>query len=74
MAAERACAILRAYAVEPVIAIAERCHGNLRSMRGIVMSLAAFDTVHNLLTWLGIENVQGVLRRLGLPIDGTEES
>jgi negative regulator of sigma-B (phosphoserine phosphatase) len=37
------------------------------------MSLAAFDIVHNLLTWLGIGNVQGILRRFGLAIDGTEE-
>lgn len=50
MAAEKACVILRAYAAEPVIALAERCHGNLRSTRGILMSLAGFDTVHNLLT------------------------
>ena len=37
------------------------------------MSLAAFDLRHNLLTWLGIGNVQGTLRRCGLPADGTEE-
>lgn len=73
-AAEKACAILRAHAAEPVIALAERCHCSLRSTRGVVMSLAAFDIVHNLLTWLGIGNVQGVLRRFGLPVDGTEES
>jgi len=74
MAAEKACAILRAHAAEPVIALAERCHSSLRSTRGVVMSLAAFDIVHNLLTWLGIGNVQGILRRFGLPMDGTEES
>jgi negative regulator of sigma-B (phosphoserine phosphatase) len=74
MAAEKACAILRAYAAEPVIVLAERCHGGLRSTRGVVMSLAAFDVTHNLMTWLGIGNVQGVVRRFGLPINGTEES
>jgi negative regulator of sigma-B (phosphoserine phosphatase) len=36
------------------------------------MSLAAFDLKHNLLTWLGIGNVQGALRRFGI-LDGTEE-
>jgi len=36
------------------------------------MSLAAFDLRHNLLTWLGIGNVQGALRRFGM-LDGTEE-
>jgi len=74
MAAEKACAILRAHSAEPVIALAERCHGDLRSTRGVVMSLAAFDTAHNLLTWLGIGNVQGVLRRYGVRTGGTEEA
>jgi phosphoserine phosphatase RsbX len=74
MAAEKVCVILRTYAAEPVIALAERCHGSLRSTRGVVMSLAAFDTVQNRLTWLGIGNVQGVLQRFGAPVEGTEES
>lgn len=73
-AAETACRVLREYADEPVIKLAERCHESLRSTRGVVMSLAAFDAVHHLMTWLGIGNVEGVLRRFGLPIDGTEES
>ena len=72
-AAETACAILKTHAADPVIALAERCHGGLRFTRGVVMSLAAFDLRHNLLTWLGIGNVQGVLRRFGMPTDGTEE-
>lgn len=73
VAAEAACLILRANAADPVIALAERCHNSLRFTRGVVMSLAAFDLKHNLLTWLGIGNVQGVLRRCELPIDATEE-
>jgi serine phosphatase RsbU (regulator of sigma subunit) len=72
-AAEAACAILKARPADPVIALAERCHGRLRLTRGVVMSLAAFDLKHNLLTWLAIGNVQGVLRRFGLATDGTEE-
>ena len=72
-AAKVACAILKKHAAEPVIALAERCHDGLRFTRGVVMSLATFDLRHNLLTWLGIGNVQGVLRRFGLPIDRTEE-
>ena len=74
MAAEKVCAILRAHAAEPVVVLAERCHEGLRSTRGVVMTLAAFDIVHNLLTWLGIGNVQGVLQRFSGPIDRTEES
>jgi len=64
--------ILKTHAGEPVIALAERCHGGLRFTRGAVMSLAAFDLRHNLLTWLGIGNVQGALRRFGI-LDGTAE-
>src|SRR5262249_38092142 len=48
---------------EPIIALAKRCHDNLRSTRGVVMSLAAFDVADNLMAWLGIGNVQGVLQR-----------
>jgi negative regulator of sigma-B (phosphoserine phosphatase) len=72
-AAEAACAILKSYAADPVIALVERCHAALRSTRGVVMSTAAFDVQHNLLTWLGIGNVQGILRRFRPPVDGTEE-
>jgi phosphoserine phosphatase RsbX len=72
VAAKTACAILETHAAEPVIALAERCHRGLRFTRGVVMGLAAFDLKHNLLTWLGIGNVQGVVRRFGLP-EGTEE-
>jgi len=73
MAAEAACAILKTHAAQPVIALTEHCHDRLRFTRGVVMSLAAFDLRHNLLTWLGIGNVQGVLRRVGPPADGIEE-
>jgi hypothetical protein len=73
VAAEAACAVLKAHAAEPVIALTERCHEQLRFTRGVVMSLATFDLRHNLLTWLGIGNVQGTLRRFGFPADGTEE-
>lgn len=73
VAADAACTILTTHAAEPVIALTERCHDRLRSTRGVVMSLAAFDLRHNLLTWLGIGNVQGALRRFGPDLDGTEE-
>ena len=72
-AAEAACTILKNHAADPVIALAERCHNCLRETRGVVMSLAAFDLEHNLLSWLGIGNVLGILRRSGLPMDATGE-
>ena len=62
-AAEAAASILKAEADEPIISLVERCHENLRSTRGVVLSLASIDTSHSLITWLGVGNVQGVLMR-----------
>jgi phosphoserine phosphatase RsbX len=57
--------ILRARPQEPVISLVRRCHENLRSTRGVVMSVVSFDTSHGLMTWLGVGNVRGILRRSG---------
>jgi negative regulator of sigma-B (phosphoserine phosphatase) len=57
--------ILRARPEEPVISLVRRCHESLRSTRGVVMSVVSFDTSHGLMTWLGVGNVRGVLRRNG---------
>jgi negative regulator of sigma-B (phosphoserine phosphatase) len=57
--------ILRAQPQEPVISLVRRCHENLRSTRGVVMSIASFDISHGLMTWLGVGNVRGILRRTG---------
>lgn len=62
-AADAAASILKAEADEPIISLVERCHENLRSTRGVVLSLASIDTSHCLITWLGVGNVQGVLIR-----------
>ena len=72
-AAEAACTILKKHAGDPVTALAERCHNCLRDTRGVVMSLAAFDLEDNLLSWLGVGNVLGILWRSGLPIDAMGE-
>jgi phosphoserine phosphatase RsbX len=66
--------ILRAQPQEPVISLVRRCHESLRSTRGVVMSVASFDTSHGLMTWLGVGNVQGVIRRTGfMPIPRRDE-
>jgi len=65
MAASAAESILRAQPQEPVISLVRQCHENLRSTRGVVMSLVSFDILHGLMTWLGVGNVRGVLRRSG---------
>jgi phosphoserine phosphatase RsbX len=66
LASKAAESILRAQAQEPVITLVRRCHEGLRSTRGVVMSVVSFDISHGLMTWLGVGNVRGVLRRSGL--------
>jgi negative regulator of sigma-B (phosphoserine phosphatase) len=63
IAAKSAAAILKARVDEPVISLVQRCHEELRSTRGVVLSLASIDPVHGMMTWLGVGNVHGVLMR-----------
>jgi hypothetical protein len=44
----------------------QRCHGALQKTRGVVLSLASIDAGTNLMTWLGVGNVDGTLYRVGL--------
>jgi serine/threonine protein phosphatase PrpC len=62
-ASKIAAAILRNSADEPVISLVERCHESLRGTRGAVMSVAFISPDQNMMTWLGVGNVQGVLMR-----------
>jgi len=39
------------------------CHQELARTRGVVMSLAFFNTKDNTMTWLGVGNVEGYLKR-----------
>src|SRR5262249_40867891 len=64
-AAEIAAAILRAGRDEPIIRLAQQCHEELKSTRGVVMSMASVDTGSGMMTWLGVGNVHGVLTRAG---------
>ncbi len=64
-AAKTAVSVLKTGADEPVISLLQRCHEGLRSMRGVVLSLAAIDPVHGMMTWAGVGNVQGALMRAG---------
>jgi hypothetical protein len=63
--AKTAVAILKGGVDEPIISLVEQCHEKLRSGRGIVLSLAAIDPMHGMMTWLGVGNVQGALMRAG---------
>jgi hypothetical protein len=62
-AARLAAAELQRHAAESVIALVRRCHSALRGTRGVVLSLASFNTRDDTLTWLGVGNVEGVLVR-----------
>lgn len=64
------CAVrtLQAHAHEPVVLLMQRCHKELRKMRGAVISLASFDAATATMNWLGVGNVEGVL--LGTAADG----
>lgn len=72
-AAQAAISILKTNAEEPVISLVERCHQELRSTRGVVLSLASIDPQHGMMTWLGVGNVQGVLMRAGAQKGSVQE-
>jgi len=62
-AAMVAASILNASVDEPIFSLVEQCHEQLRPTRGVVLSLASIDPAHGMMTWLGVGNVQGVLKR-----------
>ena len=62
-AAMKGIRVLEDSAPEPIIALVQRCHQELRNTRGVVMSIASFSISYGLMTWMGVGNVQGLLRR-----------
>lgn len=70
-AARRAAEILRAAPRDPLPELVRRCHLALTGRRGVVLSLAAFDTQGGAMTWAGVGNVEGVLVRSGAPQPGS---
>jgi phosphoserine phosphatase RsbX len=62
-AAQLAANILERSPHESVIALVRRCHEHLRSTRGVVMSLATLTTLDETMTWIGVGNVEGRLKR-----------
>ena len=63
VAAREAVATLTQHADEPVVPLLQRCHGQLRATRGVVMTLASFRAADATVTWLGVGNVEGFLLR-----------
>lgn len=62
-ASEKAVHSLKEFSNESLISLVKTCHENLKSTRGVVMSVAVLNSVENTLTWLGVGNVEGMLLR-----------
>lgn len=62
-AAKLAAGILETHPSESMLWLVRRCHESLRRTRGVVMSVASFNTVEGTMTWLGVGNVEGRLLR-----------
>ena len=60
-AAERCVATLQRHACEALVPMLTYCHEALRSTRGAAISVASFTFHDNMMTWLGVGNVAGVL-------------
>lgn len=58
-----AIATLKTHANEPIIPLVTRCHETLKGTRGVVMSIASFNSNNNIMTWLGVGNVEVILLR-----------
>src|SRR6185503_9291337 len=62
-AAQLAAEQLAAHPEESVIALLRRTHARLKGTRGVVMSIASFNTRDDTMTWIGVGNVEGILLR-----------
>src|SRR5947207_9110870 len=61
-AAKTAVGTLERYVHEPTLSVLQRCHEALKGTRGVVLSLASFDSTRGTMTRLGVGNVEGVLQ------------
>jgi negative regulator of sigma-B (phosphoserine phosphatase) len=60
-AGKTAVAALKGHGHEPVALLLKRCHEMLRRTRGVVMSVASFNSLNDTMTWVGVGNVKGLL-------------
>ncbi|OLE60399.1 MAG: hypothetical protein AUG10_05965 [Gemmatimonadetes bacterium 13_1_20CM_2_70_10] len=61
-ASKTAVGTLERYGHEPPLSVLQRCHEALIGTRGVVLSLARFDSTRGMMTWLGVGNVEGLLQ------------
>jgi negative regulator of sigma-B (phosphoserine phosphatase) len=64
LAAGIAIATMEMHAAEEPTALVKICHNQLKSTRGVAMSLASINPCEGIMTWLGIGNVDGQLWRV----------
>lgn len=57
---------------EPPVELIRLCHAALRNTRGCAASVVTIDRTRSLLTWVGVGNVEGVIRHV-LPTDSPTE-
>lgn len=62
-ASGRALSSLKQFTNESLISLMTTCHENTKGTRGVVMSLAIFDSSEDSMSWMGVGNVEGVLFR-----------
>jgi serine/threonine protein phosphatase PrpC len=64
--------VLDQHAEEPLVDLIRRCRERLQTTRGTAVSLASIETARSTLTWIGIGNVEGVLRHVAPSSSPTE--
>jgi serine phosphatase RsbU (regulator of sigma subunit) len=74
LAASAAVAVLSRRPQAPVTDLIQLCHAEIKSTRGVVLSLASFDTTRGLVTWVGVGDVEGVLLSAADPSRGGRQS
>jgi phosphoserine phosphatase RsbX len=62
MTAKEGVRLLEQARTPDVVQLVRDCHEGLRGSRGLVMSLAMFDSRDNTMAWIGVGNVSGTLR------------
>ena len=61
LAARTAVELLQQHPEDSVIGLLRHCHDGLLETRGVVMSLASFNSRDSTMTWVGVGNVEAVL-------------
>jgi negative regulator of sigma-B (phosphoserine phosphatase) len=73
-AARIAIETLAAQGRAPLTTLVHRCNEALRQTRGVVMTLAVIQPAENLMTWLGVGNVEGMLVHFDSPAKSKTEN